>query len=154
MQTVHGSLRTSFFLILKTKRKKFAMIQALFALSVSFFCKTSVYLCIDQHLQPQTRTKKKLCSIQKTKADTEAPKKLEKTHKICAFTIYCEDFFLELSCIQKTTWSLAKPFSFLEAITIFFFFFSTSSKPSTPLHFGFLRSTPLHSVPGLELVTK
>ena len=30
----------------QTKRKKFAMIQALFALSVIFFCKTSVYLFI------------------------------------------------------------------------------------------------------------
>ena len=70
--------------------------------------KKKATLVVDQHLHPQTRTKKKLCSIQKTKADTEAPKKLEKTHKICAFTIYCEDFFLELSCIQKTTWSLGQ----------------------------------------------
>ena len=29
----------------QTKRKKFAMIKALFALFVSFFCKTTLYLC-------------------------------------------------------------------------------------------------------------
>jgi hypothetical protein len=34
----------------QTKRKKFAMIQALFALYVSFFCKTSVYLFIVHRL--------------------------------------------------------------------------------------------------------
>ena len=42
--------------------------------------KKKATLVVDPHLNPQTRTKKKLCSIQKRKADTEAPKKLEKTH--------------------------------------------------------------------------